>query len=100
MISDQEPYPEILRRSQLDAHQYHTAKEILERITDRIWVFQNYHVVEIDSEGYMPRINHDASYQAIRRWLETASGVSWMLSGHTSWPSHFETYLTYMALKT
>jgi len=96
--SDQEPYPEILRRSQQDAHQYHTAQEVIDRITDRVWVFQNYHVVEIDHEGYQPRINQDASWQQIREWLHHQGGVEWMLSGQGSWPSHFERHLTYLAL--
>jgi hypothetical protein len=94
----QEPYPEILRRSQQDAHQYHTAGEIMDRIADRVWVFQNYHVVEIDHEGYQPRINQDASWQHIRGWLHHQGGVEWMLSGQGSWPSHFERHLTYLAL--
>ena len=95
---DQEPYPEILRRAQQDAHQYRTAQEVIDRITDRIWVFQNYHVVEIDHEGYMPRIQQDASWQQIREWLHHQAGIEWMLSGQGSWPCHFERHLTYLAL--
>ena len=94
---DQEPYPEILRRSQQDAHQYGTAQEVIDRITDRIWVFQNYHVVEIDHEGYQPRINQDASWQQIREWLHHRGGVGWMIAGG-DWPSHFQRHLTWMAL--
>ena len=76
MIDSREPYPEILRRSQQDAHQYRTGREVIDRVTDRIWVFQNYHVVEIDAEGYNPRINNDASRKAIHQWLHTRSGVA------------------------
>ena len=94
---DQEPYPEILRRSQQDAHQYGTAQEVIDRITDRIWVFQNYHVVEIDHEGYMPRIQQDASWQQIREWLHHRGGVGWMIAGG-DWPGHFQRHLTWMAL--
>ena len=97
MITDQEPYPEILRRSQQDAHQYENGAQVIDRVTDRIWVFQNYHVVEIDSEGYCPRINNDASRQAIHQWLHTRSGVEWLMSSGT-WPTFFQQYLTYMAL--
>ena len=97
MISDQEPYPEILRRSQQDAHQYQTGAQVIDRVTDRIWVFQNYHVVEIASEGYHPRINNDASRKAIHEWLHTRSGVEWLMSAG-NWPIFFQKYLTYMAL--
>ena len=97
MIDSREPYPEILRRSQQDAHQYRTGGQVIDRVTDRIWVFQNYHVVEIDAEGYNPRINNDASRKAIHQWLHTRSGVEWLMSGH-NWPQFFEKYLTYMAL--
>ena len=94
---DQAPYPEILRRARMDSHQYDQAEQVLQRITDRIWVYHVYHVVEIDHEGYRPRINQDASWRQIHRWLHHQGGVGWMIAGG-DWPEFFQRHLTYLAL--
>ena len=94
---DQAPYPEILRRGRMDSHQYQTGPRVLERITDRIWVYHVYHVVEIDHEGYEPGIDRDDSWHDIRAWLETRSGVEWLLT-RRDWPQFFQRHLVMMSL--
>ena len=94
---DQAPYPEILTRARMDSHQYHQAEQVLQRITDRIWVYHVYHVVEIDHEGYLPRIDRDDSWHDIRAWLETRSGVQWLMSVG-DWPQFFQRHLVMMSL--
>lgn len=96
---DQAPYPEILRRARMDSHQYDRGEQVLQRITDRIWVFHVYHVAEIDHEGYVPQIDRDHSWHDIRAWLETRSGVDWLRPGHTNWPDYMNQFLVFLMLR-
>ena len=94
---DSKSYKEILYRASLDAQQYDDPGTVLLRITDRIWVYQNYHVVEIDHEQYVPQIQQNELWQDIRSYLNTRSGVGWMCS--IRWPTYFQKHLTWMVLQ-
>lgn len=94
---DSKTYREILYRASLDAHQFDDPGTVLIRITDRIWVFQNYHVVEIDHEQYVPRIVRNELWQDIRSYLNTRTGVGWLCSRR--WPTYFQKHLLVMVLQ-
>jgi hypothetical protein len=95
----EKPYVEILKRSRLDSGQFTRGEPLLDRITDRVWCMHVYHVAELDSEGYMPKILRDDNWHDIRQWLETRGGIEWLRSVPGGWPQYFEKYLLMLMLR-
>ena len=95
----QAPYPYILDRCQADSHQYTDPKQIIARCTDRLWIFQNYHVAETDTEGYEPHVIIDGTWRELNLWLHELEGVEWLLGAKSEWPLPFQKWLLLQLLR-